>query len=90
MNDRIQSLVHSQNRRGWAVAFSGLGVNLALGVLYSWGVFASALRESGWSATQSQIPYMIACAVFALLMVPGGRIQDRLGPKLVLLLAALL
>lgn len=78
------------NKRGWAVTFAGLGVNLALGVLYSWGVFASELRVQGWSATQSQIPYMVACAVFAALMVPGGKIQDRLGPKLVLMLAAIL
>ena len=76
--------------RGWKVALAGLGVNLALGVLYSWGVFAAALRNEGWSATQSQIPYMAACAVFALLMVPGGRIQDKSGPKAVLLIAAVL
>ncbi|MHB8961936.1 MAG: L-lactate MFS transporter [Saccharofermentanales bacterium] len=76
--------------KGWKVTFAGLGVNLALGVLYSWGVFAAALRAQGWSATESQLPYMTACAVFALLMVPAGRMQDRAGPKLVLLLAAIL
>jgi MFS transporter, OFA family, oxalate/formate antiporter len=76
--------------KGWRVTFAGLGVNLALGALYSWGVFAAALRAQGWSATASQIPYMTACAVFALLMVPAGRIQDRSGPKRVLLLAAIL
>lgn len=90
MNDMTADRNFRKLGRGWAVAFAGLGVNLALGVLYSWGVFASALRESGWTATQSQIPYMIACAVFAVLMVPGGLIQDRLGPKLVLMLAAIL
>ncbi|MDW7658562.1 MAG: OFA family MFS transporter, partial [Bacillota bacterium] len=57
---------------------------------YSWGVFASALRAEGWTSTQSQIPYMIACAVFAILMVPGGRMQDRFGPKLVLLIASIM
>ncbi len=31
--------------RGWAVAFCGLGLNLALGVLYAWSVFAKALTE---------------------------------------------
>ena len=67
-----------------------MGINLALGVLYSWSVFASSLRASGWTATQTQLPYMIACAVFALLMVPGGRLQDKYGPKPVLLTAAIL
>jgi OFA family oxalate/formate antiporter-like MFS transporter len=76
---------------GWVVAFAGLGINLALGVLYAWGVIASELRTGlGWSATWTQIPYMVACAVFALSMVPGGRMQDRVGPRPVVLIAALL
>lgn len=74
---------------GWGVAFAGLGINLALGVLYAWGVIASELRSQlGWSATWSQVPYMVACAVFALSMVPGGRMQDRVGPRPVMVVAA--
>jgi MFS transporter, OFA family, oxalate/formate antiporter len=77
-------------RKGWIVTFAGLGVNLALGILYSWGVFAAALRAIGWSATESQIPYIIACAVFALIMVPGGHLQDQYGPKIVIFVASIL
>jgi OFA family oxalate/formate antiporter-like MFS transporter len=78
-------------RRGWIVTFAGLGINLSLGVLYSWGMFADALQTNiGWNATQTQIPYMVACVVFAFLMVPGGRLQDKLGPKPVLLAASVL
>lgn len=71
----------SKRSYGWIVAFAGFGTNLALGVLYSWSVFADSLRNSGWTATQTQIPYMIACAFFAILMVPAGSLQDRFGPK---------
>jgi hypothetical protein len=75
--------------QGWQVAFAGLGVNLALGILYAWSVFARFLRDDlGWTATASQLPYMIACGVFALLMVPGGRIQDKIGPRFVIMAAA--
>lgn len=84
----MNSLIGS--RRRWIVALAGLGVNLALGVLYSWGAFASELKGLGWSATQTQIPYMVACALFALLMVPGGRLQDRIGPKPIIVLSAVL
>ncbi|EEG78179.1 L-lactate MFS transporter [Dethiobacter alkaliphilus] len=78
-------------KKGWVVAFAGFGSNLSLGVLYSWGMFAEALQSNyGWTATQTQIPYMVACAMFALLMVPGGRLQDKLGPKPVILTAAVL
>ncbi len=74
--------------KGWIVAFAGMGINLALGVLYSWGAFQTTLFETyGWSATETQIPYMIACFIFAISMVPGGRLQDRIGPRTVIMLA---
>ncbi|MDW7671618.1 MAG: OFA family MFS transporter [Bacillota bacterium] len=76
---------------GWIVTMAGLGVNLMLGVLYAWGVISAALIDQlGWTATMTQIPYMVACAVFALSMVPGGRLQDRLGPRPVIMAAAAL
>ncbi len=76
--------------KGWRVTFAGTGVNLALGVLYAWSVIAGYLRaDLGWTAMQSQIPYMIACGVFALLMVPGGRMQDKIGPRTIIMAAAI-
>lgn len=79
------------NKRAWLVVFSGLGVNLTLGVLYSWSVISAALIDQlGWSVTQTQIPYMIASAIFAFSMIPAGRIQDKIGPKIVLLIASVL
>jgi len=78
-------------RKAWIVVISGLGINLSLGVLYSWGVISAALIDTlGWSVTQTQIPYMVASAVFAMTMIPAGRMQDRLGPKLVLYIASVL
>ncbi len=68
--------------RGWVVAFSGMGVNLGLGVLYAWSVFAAALVDQlGWSKTEAALPYTIACVIFALIMVPAGKLVDRYGPR---------
>lgn len=76
---------------GIVVALAGFGVNLCLGVLYAWGVISAALIDQmGWTATQTQLPYMAACACFALSMVPGGRLQDRLGPRPVIVASAIL
>ncbi|MDO9534153.1 MAG: OFA family MFS transporter [Bacillota bacterium] len=76
--------------KGWQVTFAGMGINLALGILYSWSVMAQFLRESmNWTAISSQLPYMIACGVFAILMIPGGRMQDKLGPRVVLMASAI-
>jgi MFS transporter, OFA family, oxalate/formate antiporter len=77
--------------QGFIVMFAGLGINLTLGVLYAWGIFSAALIDQmGWTATQTQIPYMIACAVFAFFMVPGGRLQDKFGPKPIIIVSAIL
>jgi OFA family oxalate/formate antiporter-like MFS transporter len=77
------------NRRGWVVTLAGMGLNLALGILYAWSVFSKQLVETvekggyGWTKTEATLPYTIAIAMFALMMVPAGRLQDRLGPRIV-------
>jgi len=76
---------------GWVVTFAGLGVNLILGVLYAWSIISSDLIDRlNWTATMTQVPYMVACVIFAFSMIPGGRIQDKYGPRLVLILSAIL
>lgn len=70
--------------RGWTVTLAGLGINLALGVLYAWSVVAKSLiSEWSWTAGAASLPYAVAVGVFALSMVFAGRAQDRFGPRLV-------
>ncbi|HUT88648.1 MAG TPA: OFA family MFS transporter [Thermoguttaceae bacterium] len=69
---------------GWQVTFAGLGVNLALGILYTWSVISKGIPDEWhWSEAGKSWPYAIACLVFCLVMVPAGRMQDKLGPRLV-------
>lgn len=90
VTERKYPLIMKINR-GTIVTLAGLGVNLALGVLYAWGVISAALIDKlGWTATQTQIPYMMACACFAFSMVPGGRLQDKYGPRPIIMGAAVL
>jgi OFA family oxalate/formate antiporter-like MFS transporter len=64
--------------RGWIVTFAGTGINLALGVLYAWSVVSKQItREWGWNETQAALPYSVAIIVFAVMMVPAGRMQDK-------------
>lgn len=70
----------------WMKVFAGTVVNLCLGVLYTWSVFKAGLLKmdgAGWTNTNSQFPYTLACLVFAACMIPGGRLVDKLGPRLV-------
>lgn len=82
--------------RGWLVVLAGMGLNLALGVLYAWSVFSKQLTESvekggfGWSKTEATLPYTLAIACFAIMMVPAGRLQDRFGPRVVATCGAVL
>ncbi len=77
------------NRRGWIVTLAGTGLNLALGILYAWSMFNKALVEAvdkggfGWTKTTATLPYTVAIGIFALMMVPAGRLQDRFGPRIV-------
>jgi MFS family permease len=83
-------------QKGWLVTMAGLGLNLALGVLYAWSMFSKQLTESidhggfGWSRTTATLPYTIAIAFFALIMIPAGRLQDRLGPRIIATAGAVL
>lgn len=77
--------------RAWTVTFAGTGINLALGVLYTWSVFAKALVDQmGWTKTESAFPYTLACIVFALCMIPAGRMVDKIGPRAVATLGGVL
>jgi OFA family oxalate/formate antiporter-like MFS transporter len=71
---------------GWRVTCAGIGINLALGVLYAWSVVKKAIpAEWGWNDFEKTLPYSVACLVFAIMMVPAGRAQDRFGPRWVAL-----
>jgi OFA family oxalate/formate antiporter-like MFS transporter len=69
---------------GWRVTFAGMGINLALGILYTWSVISKAIPESwNWTESDKSWPYSIACLVFCIVMVPAGRMQDKIGPRIV-------
>lgn len=78
------------------MVLAGTGLNLALGILYAWSIFSKQLVEPvarggfGWTKTQATLPYTLAIACFALMMIPAGRLQDRLGPRVVASLGGLL
>lgn len=84
--------------KAWVVVFAGTAVNLCLGILYAWSVWKGVLADKtktpgtpmsglneGWiylTNAQATWAYSICGFIFALFMIPGGRIQDRYGPKL--------
>jgi OFA family oxalate/formate antiporter-like MFS transporter len=69
----------------WWVVVGALVVQVSLGAVYIWSVFQTPLKSvfESWTETQVTLPAQILLAAFALAVVFGGRVQDRLGPRIV-------
>jgi MFS family permease len=85
--------------KGWVVTFAGMGINLALGILYTWSIFKVAIGASiqrggptdfAWNPASLNDPYAICCIVFAFSMILAGKCQDKLGPKITALIGGIL
>jgi OFA family oxalate/formate antiporter-like MFS transporter len=75
----------------WSVVAGGFLIALMGGLSYSWGVFVEPMKaQFGWSKMVSTIPLSIFMGVFAIVMIPAGRLQERIGLKRQIRIAALL
>lgn len=85
--------------KGWLVVFSGVAINLALGILYSWSIFKDSISKSieaggegafTWSKAALNDPYAVCILVFAFSMILAGKIQDKYGPRVTALIGGVL
>lgn len=85
--------------KGWIVTFSGTGINLSLGILYTWSVFKGAIKASieaggpgafNWNIAALNDPYVVALLAFAFSMIAAGKCQDRFGPRITAFIGGLL
>ena len=64
------------------ILFAGIGINLCIGVLYAWSVFAKALVNlNGWSNADAGMPYTISIVTFSVGVLISGTLQDHMGPR---------
>lgn len=88
---------HTKNR-GWSVTLAGLGINLALGILYTWSIFKQSIKESvlagdgvfNWDIASLNDPYAFCCLMFTVAMIFAGRIQDKLSPRVTAIIGGIL
>lgn len=85
--------------KGWIVTFAGLGINLALGILYAWSIFKAAIETSiknggdgafTWNPANLNDPYSLCCLIFAFSMILAGKCQDKFGPRITAFIGGLL
>jgi MFS family permease len=73
--------------KAWSVVVAGTGINLALGILYAYSMLKGDIAKLFNGAGD---PYATACLVFAVAMILGGKMQDKVGPRLTAILGGLL
>ena len=87
------------SKRGWTVVLAGTGINLALGILYTWSLFKGAIADSiarggagafAWDKASINDPYATACLMFALAMIVAGKVQDKFGPRITCMIGGLM
>ncbi len=68
-----------------------LGSTTCGALLYAWSVFIRPLNaEFGWSRADIALAFAIACLIFGLMTFPAGKLSDRFGPRIVVLVGAVI
>lgn len=83
------------DRRRWAILVASCLVNLCIGSLYAWSVFAMPMAEylaelSGGEPQNLAMVFTLANAVGPITMISGGAINDRLGPRRIIMAGGIL
>lgn len=78
-------------RNKYTVLIGALSAQLTIAGLYAWSIFSTAIvDERAWSDDQVLITYSIAQFVFAFSTILSGRLVDKKGPKITLIIGGLL
>lgn len=92
-----KNLQKKLTKKRWLILAASCLINLCIGSLYAWSVFAGPLAErinmltgSILTAANLAIVFTVANAVGPITMISGGTINDKLGPKWVIFAGGLL
>lgn len=84
-------------KRRWVILVASCLINICLGSIYAWSVFASSMAEflsahTGLALTTGDlaIVYTIANSVGPITMISGGWFNDKFGPKKVILVGGIM
>lgn len=82
-------------KKRWLILFASCLVTLCAGSLYAWSVFATPMSDYLSSLTGVQIAslaivFTVANSVGPITMISGGAINDRIGPRWILIIGGLL
>ena len=73
-----------QSSERWKVLLGGVMMQLCIGGIYTWSLFNQPLVDAfGWEITEVYTAYSLIVFIFAFVTIFSGRLQDRIGPRLV-------
>ncbi|ADO83412.1 L-lactate MFS transporter [Ilyobacter polytropus] len=85
------------SKKRWLVLIASCFINLCIGSLYAWSVFAGPMAEhltqlNGVALTPANlsIVFIIANSVGPVTMIGGGKVNDTFGPKIVIFVGGLM
>ena len=84
----------SLTKKRWIILAASCLINLCIGSLYAWSVFATPMAAYLSSVTGSEVAglaiiFTIANAVGPITMISGGFINDKIGPKWVIFIGGI-
>jgi OFA family oxalate/formate antiporter-like MFS transporter len=82
-------------RSRWAVLAAATAVQLALGAVYTWSIFGAALGPGSasvmqLSAAEASAPFSACLGTIFVGAFLGGRLQDKHGPRIVVLVGGVI
>lgn len=78
-------------QKRWTILMGGFLLSLMGGMSYAWGSFVVPLtRDWGWTNAQANMPFTVMIIVFSITMIPAGWIQDKIGPRKVAMVGAVI
>lgn len=79
----------SQNRV--VVLISGMLIQLCAGIIYMWSVFRNPVAEHlSWDLAAATLTSSVMLAAFVIGIVGGGRAQDKIGPRKVVVIGSIM
>lgn len=83
--------MNKKTMKRWFVVLGAVLLQMCIGAIYTWSLFNQPLiDEFGWEKSEVVLTYSIAIFVFAFSTIFSGRLQDKIGPRKVATIGAIL
>jgi len=75
----------------WLILLSSFMINICIGSGYAWSVFQKPLIDIfKWTASEASLTFTITFVFVPIAMIVSGKLQDKIGPRKVIMVGALI